>query len=85
MQQKRQAKMAREARHFVDEAFFVPFCAVLRNFRFVTLSVKNSTYFFELFDTFDVNSRRKKRLQPFESLKKICFPKLCSDQKYGLI
>ena len=35
--------MAREARHFVDEAFFVAFCANFGNSWFVTLSMKNST------------------------------------------
>ena len=68
MQQKRPAEMAREARHFVDEAFFVAFCAVLRDFRFVILSVKNSidflALFVVLFGTFGASCRRKKRLQP---------------------
>ena len=38
--------MAREARHFVDEAFFVAFCANFGNSWFVTLSVKNSMHDF---------------------------------------
>ena len=35
--------MAREARHFVDEAFFVAFCVTIDNSWCVTLSVKNSS------------------------------------------
>ena len=40
MQQERLAKMAREARHFVAEAFLVTFRAILRNCWFIIISFR---------------------------------------------
>ena len=58
MQEKNPAKMAREARHFVDEAFFVTCCANFGNSWFVTLSMKNHTSGKALLEDFDTLAAR---------------------------